>query len=68
MLAVFFAGNTNAILWGAGIIFAYDGNAMTDKTHANSVLSLGVNFDIASGKSAVVTSVTPAVRIVFGFH
>jgi hypothetical protein len=117
----FLAGNTNAILWGAGLIFAYDGNAMTDKTHANLVLSLGymvhnqfpfamgpevdwipslapsafdtnsvragwalwyapwnipavvgtavfVNFDIASGKSAVVTSVTPAVRIVFGFH
>jgi hypothetical protein len=40
---------------------------MTDNTHANLVRSLGVNFDIASGKSAVVTSVAPAVRIVFGF-
>ena len=56
MLAVFFAGNTNAILWGAGLIFAYDGNALTDKTHANLVRSLGVHFDIASGKSAVVTA------------
>jgi hypothetical protein len=117
----FLAGNTESVLWGAGIIFAYDGNAMTDKTHANLVLSLAymvhnqfpfamgpeidyipqiapsafdsnsvragwalwyapwnipavigtaafVNFDFVSGKSAVVTSITPAVRIVFGFH
>jgi len=117
----FLAANSGPLLWGAGMMFAYDGNAMADKTHANLVLTLAymvhnqvpfgmgpevnyipqlapnafdsnsiragwafwyspwnipasigtavlVNFDFESGKRAVVTSVSPAVRVVFGFH
>jgi hypothetical protein len=118
--SLFLAGNSDAFLFGGGLILAYDGNLPTDKTHAALVLSAAymlhnqfpfamgpeidfvpqiapsafntnsvsagwafwyapwnipciigtaafVNFAFASGKSAVVTTVTPAVRIVFGF-
>jgi hypothetical protein len=117
----FLAANSDAFLWGAGLLFAYDGNAMMEKTHASAVLTVAymvhnrfpfamgpeidyapqlapnafdnhdlragwtlwyapwtipcvigtavfADFAFASGKSTVVTSVSPAVRIVFGFH
>lgn len=117
----FLAGNTNAVLWGLGLVFAHDENLMADKTHAAAVLSLGymvhnkfpfamgpeiditpdlapkafdgidvragwalwyapwnipavvgtavfVDLNFPSGGKSVITTLTPAVRVVFGFH
>ena len=68
---LFLAGNTGAVLWGLGVDFKYDGNAMAgatnpggDKTTASGVLSLAYmmhnQFPFAMGPEIdYITTLSP---------